>query len=93
MATQPVDPELVDVFDSADETEVLVVKGLLDSAGIESVIVSIDATQDMFPGVGGQVIRVAREAAADAEQIIEEYRNNPPTEQEMLDADPTEGGQ
>ena len=36
---------LVKVFDSEQETEVLVVKGLLDSAGIESDMTSVDAVR------------------------------------------------
>ena len=28
-------------------------KGLLDSAGIDSDLTSVDAVQDMFPGEGG----------------------------------------
>jgi len=71
---QPVDEPLVDVFGSKEDSEALVVQGLLDSAGIESVIVSLDAPQEVLPGVGGVVIRVAAESAEQARQLIEEYR-------------------
>jgi len=39
--------KLVKVFDS-EQKPGLVVKGLLDSAGIDSDITSVDAVQDMF---------------------------------------------
>ena len=68
--------KLVKVFDSEQETEVMVVKGLLDSAGIESDMTSVDAVQDLFPGVGGTVLLVREEDAALAKQTIEEYRNS-----------------
>ena len=67
--------KLVKVFDSEQETEVMVVKGLLDSAGIDSDMTSVDAVQDLFPGVGGTVLLVREEDAAEAERIIETYRN------------------
>ncbi|HYN14234.1 MAG TPA: DUF2007 domain-containing protein [Terriglobales bacterium] len=71
---QPVDEPLVDVFGSKEDSEALVVQGLLDSAGIDSVIVSLDAPQEVLPGVGGVVIRVAAENAEEARRLIEEYR-------------------
>ena len=67
--------KLVKVFDSEQETEVMVVKGLLDSAGIDSDMTSVDAVQDLFPGVGGTVLLVREEDASEAERIIETYRN------------------
>ena len=67
--------KLVKVFDSEQETEVLVVKGLLDSAGIESDMTSVEAVQDLFPGVGGTVLLVREEDAERAKQTIDDYRN------------------
>lgn len=69
--------KLVKVFDSEKESEALVVKGLLDSAGIDSDLTSVDAVQDMFPGVGGMVILVREEDAEQARRRIEEYRQSP----------------
>ena len=63
--------KLVKVFDSEQETEVMVVKGLLESAGIESDMTSVDAVQDLFPGVGGTVLLVREEDAAD---IVHNWR-------------------
>lgn len=68
------DAPLVDVFGTKDDSEALVVKGLLDSAGIDSALVSLDAPQEILPGVGGVVLRVAAEKAEEARQVIEEYR-------------------
>ena len=70
----PADEPLVDVFGTKEDSEALVVQGLLDSAGIESVLVSLDAPQEILPGVGGVVLRVAADKAEEARQLIEEYR-------------------
>jgi hypothetical protein len=69
--------KLVRVFDTEQETEAMVVHGLLDSAGIEADITSLDAVQDVLPGVGGTVILVREEDAAEARRMIEEYRQTP----------------
>lgn len=70
------DEELADVFDTQQESEALVVKGLLESAGIESILTGLDASQDVLPGVGGVLVRVAQEDAAEALRLIEDYRSN-----------------
>jgi hypothetical protein len=69
--------KLVKVFDSEQESEALVVMGLLDSAGIDADMTSVDAVQDMFPGVGGTVILVREEDADEARRVIEEFRQSP----------------
>ena len=69
--------KLVKVFDSEQESEALIVKGLLDSAGIDSDMTSVDLIQDMFPGVGGTVILVREEDADQARRVIEEFRRSP----------------
>ena len=66
--------KLVKVFDSEQESEALVVKGLLDSAGIDNDLTSASLVQDMFPGLGGMVILVREEDAAAAQKIIAEQR-------------------
>jgi putative signal transducing protein len=82
MSTKPQgDPELVEVFDTQQESEAMVVHSLLESAGIESVISNLDAPQDVLPGVGGVVVRVNPEDAEEARRIIEEYRNSPAAEE------------
>lgn len=75
MATRPQsDPDLVQVFETPQESEAMVVHGLLESAGIESAVITGEA-QDVLPGVGGMVIRVSPEEADEARRIIEEYKN------------------
>ena len=69
---------LVKIFDAERETEALVVKGLLDSIGIDSDMTSIAAVQDTFPGVGGTVILVRDEDAAEARRVIENSQRIPP---------------
>ncbi|PYP91278.1 MAG: hypothetical protein DMG65_08355 [Candidatus Angelobacter sp. Gp1-AA117] len=83
MATQPQDDtELVEVFDTQQESEAMVVHGLLEAAGIQAIITNLDAPQDVFPGVGGVLVRVAPEDAEQARQIIEEFKNNSAPEEE-----------
>lgn len=69
--------KLVKVFDTEQESEALVVHGLLESAGIDSDITSLDAQQELLPGVGGTIILVREEDAEEARQMIEEYRQSP----------------
>ena len=69
--------KLVRIFDAEQESEVMVVRGLLESQGIDTNVTSLDAQQDILPGVGGTVIVVREEDAAKARQIIEEYRQAP----------------
>lgn len=78
-APQPQPNEkLVKIFDTEQETEAMVVHGLLESAGIDSDLKSIDAVREAFPGVGGSVILVREEDAEEAGKIIESYRQAPP---------------
>lgn len=74
--------ELTTVLDTMDETEALVVQGLLESNGIESLVSYRDAPQDVLPGVGGILLRVRPEDADDARDIIATQRNAPPAEEE-----------
>src|ERR1700679_1266534 len=74
--------ELVKIFDTEQETEAIVVKGLLESAGIETDIKSLDAPQDTFPGVGGTIILIGEKARAAATKIIEDSRNSPPLDED-----------
>jgi hypothetical protein len=77
MATQPqMNSELVEVFDTDQESEALVVQGLLESAGIEALITSLDAPQDVLPGVGGVIIRVTADQAEEARRIIDDFRTS-----------------
>jgi Putative prokaryotic signal transducing protein len=69
--------KLVRVFDTEQESEAMVVHGLLESGGIDSDITSLDAQQDILPGVGGTVILVREEDADKARRMIEEYRHAP----------------
>ncbi len=69
--------KLVKVFDSEQESEALVVKGLLDSAGIDSDLASASLLQDAFPGLGGMIILVREEDAEKAKRLIAESRQGP----------------
>jgi putative signal transducing protein len=80
----PADPQprpkpnekLVKVFDTEDESEALVVKGLLDSAEIDNDLMSSSLLQDAFPGLGGMIILVREEDAEEARKLIAENRES-----------------
>jgi hypothetical protein len=76
-----IDPELVTVFDTQEESEALVVQSLLTSAGIEAIVTNLQAPQDVLPGVGGVVVRVNPAQADDARSIINDYQNAPEPEE------------
>jgi hypothetical protein len=69
--------KLVKVFDSELESEAMIVKGLLESGGIDSDLTSAAMIQDMFPGLGGMIILVREQDADAARKMIEEYRQSP----------------
>ena len=87
MAANPVPPspnpnpneKLVRVFDTEQESEALVVKGLLDSAGIDAEIRGMDLTKDVMP-MGGTVIVVREEDEPAARQLLDDYRRSPAQE-------------
>jgi hypothetical protein len=68
--------KLVKVFGSEQESEALVVKGLLDSAGIDSDLTSASLVQDAFPGLGGMILLVREEDAEGARRVIAEGRQS-----------------
>jgi hypothetical protein len=79
--------KLVKVFDSEQESEVMIVKGLLDAAGIDNDMTSVDVIQEMFPGLGGLVILVRQEDAETAKRLIEESRKPVPASDETAEFD------
>jgi hypothetical protein len=76
--------ELVKVFDTDQESEAMVVRGLLEANGIASVTENLDAPQDVLPGVGGVIVLVRREQAEEAARLIEESRSATPDEDEIV---------
>jgi hypothetical protein len=83
--------KLVKVFDSEQESEAMVVKGLLDSEGIENDLASASLLQDAFPGMGGMIILVREEDAEKARQLIAESRQGNAALSEEVDDDETRG--
>jgi hypothetical protein len=79
---RPDDRELESVFETMEESQAMVIRGLLESAEIDALIVGENA-ENPLP-VGGMEVRVPAEDADEARAIIEEYRANPPAE----DVDP-----
>jgi Putative prokaryotic signal transducing protein len=76
------DEKLVRVFDAEQESEVLVVRGLLESQGIDCQMTALDIPQDVMP-IGGAVILVRQEDAAQARQLIDDYRRAPGDESDL----------
>jgi|GEM_PF-2209944 len=68
--------KLIKVFDTKDESEAMVVHGLLESSGIESMVSSSEA-QDVLAGVGYTVILAREEQAEEARAVIAAYRETP----------------
>src|SRR6266853_2121523 len=83
--------KLVKVFDSEQESEAMIVKGLLDSAGIENDLASARLLQDAFPGMGGMIILVREEDAEKARELIAESRQGNAALSEEVDDDETRG--
>lgn len=83
--------QLVKVFDTDQESEAMVVQGLLESQGLESLITYLDAPQDVLPGVGGVIVQVREEQAQQARDLIEAYRTDAAGGEEDLteDSEPT----
>ncbi len=79
--TQESHEELVKVFDTEQESEAMVVRGLLEANGIEAMIENLDAPQDVLPGVGGVVVLVRAEQAEAAVQLIQESRTDLPDDE------------
>lgn len=77
--------KLVKVFASEEESESLVVKGLLDSAGVDNDLMSGSLVQETFPGLGGMVILVREEDAELARKLIAESQHASPID---ADSDP-----
>ena len=84
------DEKLVKIFDSEEESEALVVKGLLDSAGIENDLASASLSQDAFPGLGGVIILVREEDAEKARKLITESRESSSKQAGEVDDDETQ---
>ncbi|HEU5451755.1 MAG TPA: DUF2007 domain-containing protein [Terriglobales bacterium] len=80
MATEPLhrnDEELVEVFGTREESEAQIVCGLLETAGIDAMVLPLEAPQDVLPGVGPIVVRVPASQADEARDVIAAYRDNP----------------
>jgi hypothetical protein len=82
--------KLVKVFDSEVESEAMVVKGLLESAGIDNDLTAASMVQDMFPGLGGMIILVRAEDAETARRLIADYRQAVPDDDETAEIDISE---
>ncbi|HVO61590.1 MAG TPA: DUF2007 domain-containing protein [Terriglobales bacterium] len=80
--------KLVKVFDAERESEALVVSGLLEANGIENDVTSTDAAQNMYPGVGGNIILVRADQAEEARRIIADYQQADQTAEVDLSEEP-----
>ncbi len=67
--------ELVKVFDTDEESEAMVVRGLLESAGIDAITQNREAPQDILPGRGW---RGGNGAARSSRGSLADHRGVPP---------------
>ena len=81
--------KLVRIFDTEQESEAMVVRGLLESAGIDAEIGDSENAPDVLP-VGGIGLLAREEDAERAREVIAEYRRTP--EQVGSDADTEDSG-
>ncbi|PSH04278.1 MAG: hypothetical protein CXZ00_07910 [Acidobacteria bacterium] len=72
---------LVSIFETEQESEALVIQGLLEAAGIEVLITNFDAPQDVLP-VGGVALRVREDQVEEARAILAEYKDKGITDAE-----------
>ena len=82
MAENPVpqpNEKLVRVFETEQESEAMVVRGLLESVGIDAEFGESENAQDVMP-VGAVGVMVREEDAEEARQLIEDYRRSPEQE-------------
>ncbi len=77
--------QLVKVFDTEQESEAMVVRGLLEANGIEAVIENLDAPQDVLPGVGGVIVLVRAEQGEEAGRLIKESRVDLPDDEALTE--------
>lgn len=80
--------KLVKVLDTERESEALVVSGLLEANGIDNDVTSTDAAQNMYPGVGGNVILVREDQAEEARRIIASYQQSDDTAEIDISEEP-----
>lgn len=92
MAVNPIpqpNERLIVVFETEQEAEAMVVRGLLESAGIDAEIGGSENAPDAFP-VGAVGVLVREENAEQARQLIAAYRRSPEQENaEEADFDET----
>jgi hypothetical protein len=72
---------LVRIFTTEQETEALVVRGLLESAGIDCQLGDSENSTDVLP-MGAVGVLVREEDAERARQVIADSRRSPEQEQE-----------
>ncbi len=81
--------KLVDIFDTNDDSEAMVVRGLLTSGGIEVLMGTVEAPAGVFPfsamPLGHVRLQVFESQAEDAIRVIAEYRRRGPEDAERAE--------
>ena len=85
---------LVDIFDTNDDSEAMVVRSLLESGGIEVLMTSVEAPAGVFPfsamPLGHIRLQVLESQAEDALRVIAEYRRRGPEDAERAELESEE---
>ena len=81
------EPEkLIDIFDTNDDSEAMVVRSLLESGGIELLMSTVEAPVGVLPfnamSLGHVRLQVLESQAEDAMRVIAEYRRRGPQDDE-----------
>jgi 2-keto-3-deoxy-L-rhamnonate aldolase RhmA len=82
MAHNPVpqpNEKLVRVFETEQESVAMVVRGLLESVGLDAEFGESENASDVLP-VGAVGVMVREEDAEEARQLIDDYRRSPEQE-------------
>ena len=81
--------DLIDVFDTNDGSEAMVVRSLLESGGIECLKSTVEAPAGVYPfnamPLGHIRIQVLESQAEDALRVIAEYRRRGPEDAERAE--------
>ena len=80
---------LIDIFDTNDNSEAMVVHSLLESGGIESLMSTVEAPAGVYPfnamPLGHIRIQVLESQAEDSLRVIAEYRRRGPEDAERAE--------
>ncbi len=86
--------KLIDIFDTNDDSEAMVVRGLLESGGIPLLMSTVEAPVGVLPfnamSLGHIRLQVPESQAEDALRVIAEYRRRGPQDADAAELETEE---